>query len=83
MGKLLHYKLFGRKGYEREDMVYRDEEPTVLKSEISTAIEKLKTGKAMGLDGIPVEAFKAGGITVVKSIKKIIEHIWTTGHWPP
>ena len=75
-------KLFGREGYEREDMAKGEEEPAVLESEIAAAIKKLKTGKAMGLDEIPAEALKAGGMTVVKAMKKIIDEIWTTGHWP-
>ena len=42
----------------------------------------MKTGKAMGLDGISAEALKAGGETVVECMKIIIDNILKTGDWP-
>ena len=55
-----------------------DEEPDVLESEIEAAIKKLKDTKVVGLDGRPAEALKAGCITTVKAMKKIIDTIWKT-----
>ena len=39
-------------------------------------IMKLKNRKAVGLNEIPAEALKSGGITTVKFTKKIINEIW-------
>lgn len=59
-----------------------EEEPEVLEREIEAAIRKLKVDKAMGLDGVPAEALKAGGQTVIKAMKAVIDDIWRTGNWP-
>lgn len=57
-------------------------EPPVLLDEIRIATRKLKNNKAPGMDGIWGETLKAGGETVIKAVKKIIDHVWTTGDWP-
>ena len=50
-----------------------DGEPEVLLDVIRNAIEKMKKNKAVGLDGIPAEALKAGGDTVVNCLKSVID----------
>ena len=75
-------ELYGREDYVQEEQERGEEEPSVLESEIEAAIKKLKTEKAVGLDQIPAEALKAGGQTVVKALKNIIDKIWRTGEWP-
>ena len=65
-----------------DDVPENELEPEVLLDEIRKAIHKLKNDKAVGLDGIPAEALKAGGETVVSLLKSIIDHVWKTGEWP-
>ena len=75
-------ELFGRGDVVREEMNKDEEEPEVLETEISQAIKKLKREKAVGVDEVPAEALKAGGVTVIKTLKSIIDEIWKTGKWP-
>ena len=74
--------LYGREENVQVEQERGEEEPEVLESEIEAAIKKLKTDKAMGMDQIPAEALKAGGQTVVRAMKSIIDLIWQTGEWP-
>ena len=57
-------------------------EPSILKVEIRKLIRKSKNNKAVGLDGIPMEALKAGGETVINCLKFIFDRIWQTAEWP-
>jgi len=66
----------------RGDIERGEEEPEVMEVEIEAAIKKLKSEKAMGLDEVPAEALKAGGQTVIRALKIIIDNIWKTGEWP-
>ena len=75
-------ELYGRLDHTQEEIEKGEEEPEVLLSEIEAAIRKLKTGKATGTDGVPSEALKAGGQTIVTILKKVIDGVWTTGVWP-
>jgi len=59
-----------------------EKEPEVLEAEIAQAIKKLRREKALGVDEVPAEALKAGGVTVIKTLKNIIDEIWRTGKWP-
>jgi len=34
------------------------------------------------VDEVPAEALKAGRVTVIKTLKNIIDEIWRTGKWP-
>ena len=64
------------------ESISSEQEPLVLKSEIRSAIKKMKCQKAVGLDDIPAEALKAGEETVVDVMKVINDRIWRTGDWP-
>lgn len=75
-------ELFGGKGRTREDLEKGEEEPEVIEAEIEAAIKKLKIKKAVGVDEVPAETLKAGGVTVVKAMKSSIDAIWRTGEWP-
>jgi hypothetical protein len=74
--------LFDREEHQQEEMGKGEEEPPVLEAEIEAAIKKIKKGKAVWIDDVPAEALKAGGMTVVKAMKKVIDEIWRTGDWP-
>jgi len=50
--------------------------------EISKAVNKLKTNKAAGLDGIPAELLQCGGETVVKGMTQLFNTIWHTEDVP-
>lgn len=50
--------------------------------EIRNVIRKLKTGKAIGRDGIPNEAWKFGGEEIEKWIWKICNRVWKGKNWP-
>ena len=61
----------------------RDEqEQSILESEVRTAIAKIKSRKAPGIDGIEGELIKEGGEAVVQMIHKICNRIWDTGEFP-
>ena len=67
----------------QEDDIFPEEyEPEVMMDEIRAAIKKLKNNKSAGLDGVTAEMLKAGGETVVKALKVIIDDIWYSGVWP-
>ena len=65
-----------------DDITPEEYEPEVMMDEIRAAIKKLKNHKAAGLDGVTAEMLKAGGDTVVKALKVIIDDIWYSGVWP-
>lgn len=44
--------------------------------EVSKSIASINTGKAPGLDGLPVELLTCGGENVAKAIHKFIKHSW-------
>lgn len=49
--------------------------------EVRNVIRKLKTGKAIGRDGIPNEAWKFGGEEMEKWIWKIYNRVWKGESW--
>jgi len=55
---------------------------TVLKDEVRKAFTRLKTGKALGIDGISPEIIKAIGEGCVNVMHTIYQEIWETGCWP-
>lgn len=59
-----------------------DKEPYILKSEVETAIRKLKTRKSQGEDGITAEALKEMGEMGIDIMFRICNEVWNTGKWP-
>ncbi|KAJ0181242.1 hypothetical protein K1T71_003327 [Dendrolimus kikuchii] len=57
-----------------------DKEPTF--EEFVFAVNKLKNGKATGLDTLPAELYKYGGECVQKSLFELITRIWQSGVVP-
>ncbi|KAJ0183487.1 hypothetical protein K1T71_001463 [Dendrolimus kikuchii] len=57
-----------------------DKEPTF--EEFVSAVNKLKNGKATGLDTLPAELYKYGGECVQKSLFELITRIWQSGVVP-
>ena len=45
-------------------------------TELHKAISMTKSGKAAGPDGIPAEVFKAGGVTLTKTLLELFQRIW-------
>lgn len=50
--------------------------------EIWDAIKKLKKRKAVGVDGIPMEAWKFGRGTVKEKLVELLRQIWKEGYIP-
>ena len=50
--------------------------------EIKTTIRKVNTGKAPGLDGIPVELLRFGGDNLAAAVHTFILHAWEGNHVP-
>lgn len=44
--------------------------------EIGEAVMKMKQKKAVGIDGIPVEAWRFGGETIKKGLTKVMKNVW-------
>lgn len=55
------------------------EEGDLEEDEIRNAIKKLKIKKTVGVDGIPMEAWKFGGDAVKEDFKNISSQIWKEG----
>ncbi|XP_024891322.1 trichohyalin-like, partial [Temnothorax curvispinosus] len=60
----------------------RQEEEEIGLEEIRNVIKKLKTGKAIGNDGIPNEAWKYGEEEMVKWIWEVCKRVWRGEGWP-
>lgn len=52
------------------------------REEIETAIKELKNNKSPGLDGIPPEAIKLAGKSIIDRIHKLTQNIWTKEEVP-
>jgi len=50
--------------------------------EVEMAVKKLKSYKSPGIDQIPVELIKSGGITIHYEIHKLIISIWSKEELP-
>ena len=59
-----------------------DPEPIILRDEVRAAISRLKNGKAIGRDAIPIETIKASGDYGVDIFHALCNKIWQTGTWP-
>ena len=59
-----------------------EREPDILQSEVEKAIKSLQKNKAPGIDNIPAELLKAGGIEMVQLLTKLCTIILRTSHWP-
>ena len=59
-----------------------EKEPEPLLSEVDRAIKKVKSGKAPGLDCVPIELIKAGGDKAVTIFHKLCCKIWKDESWP-
>ena len=56
--------------------------PSILKSEVASAIDKLSSGKSPGIDSICAEFLKAGGDAMVQVLTKLFNLILETGEIP-
>ena len=54
----------------------------VLKEEVEQAVRKLKGGKSPGVDNIPAELLKHGGVESTKVLTTLCQKIWDTKEWP-
>ena len=63
-------------------MANMDNEPELLKEEISSAIRKLSDGKAPGYDNITAEELKATGDTGVEILQQLCNKIWKNEAFP-
>ncbi|XP_037780336.1 uncharacterized protein LOC119576766 [Penaeus monodon] len=75
-------ELFGREEHVQEEIERGEEEPLVLKPRLKPLSRRQRKEKAVGIDEVPAEALKAGGETIIKAMKNIIDEIWRTGEWP-
>ena len=67
---------------EKGDIEEDKEGPTVLKSEILSAIREMKEGKAVGVYEIPAELLKRLGEKALQEICGICQSIYEEGKWP-
>ncbi|XP_024884072.1 uncharacterized protein LOC112462473, partial [Temnothorax curvispinosus] len=58
------------------------EEELPSEEEVHEAVKKLRTKKAVGVDGIPMEAWKYGGRFVRNGLVELIRQIWMEGDFP-
>ena len=49
--------------------------------EVGEAVNEIKSGKAPGLDGFPVECLKNGGMAVLEWLVKLLNLIWVLYQW--
>ena len=56
--------------------------PSILQSEVASAIDKLSSGKSPGIDSICAEFLKAGGDAMVQVLTKLFNLILETGEIP-
>ena len=59
-----------------------DEDLSILREEVESAVASLKKGKSVGVDNIPAELVQAGGETMIDVLTEICNRIWRTGEWP-
>jgi len=59
-----------------------DEEKEISGDELKRAMKKLRDGKAIGLDGIPGEAWKYGGEKLERWVRDYCNEVWRGEGWP-
>ena len=59
-----------------------EDDHSILRKEVETAVQSLKKGKSAGFDNIPAELVQAGGEDVITVLTTICNKIWQTGEWP-
>lgn len=67
---------------ENVNKVFNELNFQITESEISTALSKLKLGKACGLDEIPNEMLKSGHVPLLPVLHKLFNLIFTTESFP-
>ena len=67
---------------DNHDGVIAHLEPEILECEVKWALESIKTNKAGGGDGIPVELFQILKHDAVKVLHSICQQIRKTHQWP-
>jgi len=60
----------------------REEEEDLRLEEIRGILRKVKDGKALGMDGVPGEAWKYGGEEMEEWVWKVCNKIWKGEGWP-
>ena len=65
-----------------KSLIGYDPEPDILRAEVKYALKALADNKAPGVDGLPVELFKAAGEACVDALHSLLSQIWKTGKWP-
>ena len=60
----------------------RSNEALVTKNEVEEALRIMRTGKAAGLDGIPAECLKKGGVAVVEWLVRLLNICFEAGEVP-
>ena len=60
----------------------KQDEKEIELEEVRNVIKKLKTGKAIGKDGIPNEAWKYGGEEMERWVWEICKRVWRGEGWP-
>ncbi|XP_071648500.1 uncharacterized protein [Temnothorax longispinosus] len=76
MGGVENKVVKGEGGRDRQD------EEEIELEEVRNVIKKLKTGKAIGKDGIPNEVWKYGGEEMVRWAWEICKRVWRGEGWP-
>ncbi|XP_012544182.2 transposon TX1 uncharacterized 149 kDa protein [Bombyx mori] len=57
-------------------------EPSIIRSEVTEAISRLKSNKAPGPDHITAEIIKSLGERGVNAVHSICNYVWQHGEWP-
>lgn len=59
-----------------------EEEKDLEEDEIGNAVVRMKLEKAVGIDSIPMEAWRYGGNVIKNGLIEVIRKIWKTGNIP-
>uniref|UniRef100_H3AD39 Reverse transcriptase domain-containing protein n=1 Tax=Latimeria chalumnae TaxID=7897 RepID=H3AD39_LATCH len=63
------------------DLEFSDTDLQV-EEEVISATKAMRNGKAAGIDGIPVEVFKNGGLAMMSWIQRVFQVVWDMGRMP-